>query len=516
MVRNSGAAGAADGSAILAVDDDPVSRRLLEAALERDGHQVVVEESAERALATLERLGAGAFGCLVTDYRMPGLNGVDLRSWVSMQDPAIAAILVTAEGEQKLVEQSLRAGFADFLNKPLSTAQLRKAVNAALEQTAHRREMACLERNVEQVARTQREMLISELRTGLLAAEVFARPKYQAGGDFLSHIQVSANQEVIMLADVSGHDLAAAYVSAYYQGMVRGMLETGVSAAAVFERFNRFLADEWSPGRRDIPVSISACSLEYDRLRERISLLSCGAPEPVYTSPDGRVHRAGIIPGFPLGWFSPNPVECWSRPWEGGQFLLWTDGLADLAERLVVSPLSLAHALLERGGEPEWLAQASDDIMAVRVRRADDSGNGMFHPVFCGRYRPAQAAAIDQLQQYWSNSIRLAAPDLDESTVYDILLASREALANALAYGCRPEEIATLTGAYSPASGIFRVHVCDPGPGHDFDAAAHHADDELADLHRGLMLISKLARRVATARNGAELTLDFQSASKGS
>src|SRR4051812_34540232 len=105
------------GSLVLAVDDDPVARRVLKRLLERDGYEVVVEASAEEAQAAFAARGAAHFGCVVTDYRMPGLNGVDLRAWVWLQDPTISAILVTAEGEQKLVEQSLRAGFADFLNK---------------------------------------------------------------------------------------------------------------------------------------------------------------------------------------------------------------------------------------------------------------------------------------------------------------------------------------------------------------------------------------------------------------
>src|SRR5277367_2099065 len=105
---------------VLAVDDDPVVRHLVTRLLETSGYRVIAEASAEQAQVTFEARGAAAFDCIVTDYQMPGLNGVDLRAWIWLRDAAISAILVTAEGEQKLVEQSLRAGFADFLNKPVS------------------------------------------------------------------------------------------------------------------------------------------------------------------------------------------------------------------------------------------------------------------------------------------------------------------------------------------------------------------------------------------------------------
>jgi anti-sigma regulatory factor (Ser/Thr protein kinase) len=59
-------------------------------------------------------------------------------------------------------------------------------------------------------------------------------------------------------------------------------------------------------------------------------------------------------------------------------------------------------------------------------------------------------------------------------------------------------------------TGLLRIRVSDPGPGHSFDGSAHEGDErELAEDHRGLMLIRALCEHLTSLRNGAELIMDF-------
>jgi len=81
-----------------------------------------------------------------------------------------------------------------------------------------------------------------------------------------------------------------------------------------------------------------------------------------------------------------------------------------------------------------------------------------------------------------------------------------------LLHGCagRPDLQGQLTITVNLAQRTLRTIVSDPGPGHDFSRKPHEAADELADLHRGLNLINRLATRMTSNRNGAELILDFR------
>ena len=122
-------------------------------------------------------------------------------------------------------------------------------------------------------------------------------------------------------------------------------------------------------------------------------------------------------------------------------------------------------------------------------------------------------ATFDSFQAFWQRSLMLAVPELPEAKLHDVLLASREALLNALNHGCGgcADQRASLQIAYPPSRQTLRVRVCDPGPGHDFDLARHEksALKELAEEHRGLVLIHHLASDVSFLRNGASVTMDF-------
>jgi CheY-like chemotaxis protein/anti-sigma regulatory factor (Ser/Thr protein kinase) len=503
------------GALVLVVDDDSVARHLVTRLLEKAGYAVVTESSAESAKAVFESRGAANFECIVTDYQMPGANGVDLVASVRMQDPNIAAILVTAEGEQQLVEQSLRAGFTDFLNKPVSSADLLSAVTRAATATRRMREIADLTRNVEQAGLTQKRLLTSEMHKGLLGTEVYRRPIHQAGGDFFSHIQVSPTDEVILIADVSGHDLSAAYISAYFQGMVRGMLESGQDMNSVLQRFNRFLIEESETQSESGSVSISACGLHFSATSNEVTVVNCGAPLAVFVSPSRGVEGASESPSYPLGWFADNPIVPTRHVFAGGEFIFWTDGLSDLATLMNASPLSLVHGLLAAkpcDPEPSWLARAADDIMAARIQRRGKPED--LHLVLDEAYGPEQESNINELQQYWKNSILAAAcrSELQEecACLYDAMLCAREALLNAIRYGCRAGETARFQVSCRADVGMLRVHVSDPGAGHSFDGSIHDESvPELSDLHRGLMLIRALCGQMVSERNGAELTMDF-------
>ena len=80
--------------AVLVVDDDPVFRMFAELSLERAGFRTISHADGVAARDCIVRLGADAFACVLTDYRMPGIDGMSLIGWIRELDPSLAAVLV--------------------------------------------------------------------------------------------------------------------------------------------------------------------------------------------------------------------------------------------------------------------------------------------------------------------------------------------------------------------------------------------------------------------------------------
>jgi DNA-binding response OmpR family regulator len=107
---------------ILVAEDDPVSRRVLEAVLERMGHVCDVAEDGDRAW---ERLCQGVPDVLITDWMMPGLAGPDLcRKLREVHGDRCHVILLTALSGEAHVRTAIAAGADDFLTNPLDRNQL--------------------------------------------------------------------------------------------------------------------------------------------------------------------------------------------------------------------------------------------------------------------------------------------------------------------------------------------------------------------------------------------------------
>jgi two-component system, NtrC family, response regulator AtoC len=120
-------------SRILVVDDDPASRDLLRRVLATEGHQVVTLGDGREALAELARQRADL---VVSDIRMPDVDGVQLLERMRETVPEIPVILVTAFGDVEGAVEAIRRGAFDYLAKPYDVDAVRHLVRRALAQAA--------------------------------------------------------------------------------------------------------------------------------------------------------------------------------------------------------------------------------------------------------------------------------------------------------------------------------------------------------------------------------------------
>ena len=114
---------------VLVADDDAVSRRLTEAALQKAGHQVLTAENGRQAWEALQQ---ERYDVAVLDWMMPETDGVELCQRIRRQAPEgyLYVILLTAKGQRDDVITGLDAGADDYLVKPLDPDELRARVRA--------------------------------------------------------------------------------------------------------------------------------------------------------------------------------------------------------------------------------------------------------------------------------------------------------------------------------------------------------------------------------------------------
>ncbi|NQT21643.1 MAG: response regulator [Planctomycetes bacterium] len=117
-------------SRILVVDDEPRICRLLAELLTREGHAVDSAFSAEEAIGLLRN---GPYEMLISDLKMPGMDGFELIEKIKNDYPDIAAIMITAYATVETAVQALRHGADDYITKPFDINELKKVVGRTLE-----------------------------------------------------------------------------------------------------------------------------------------------------------------------------------------------------------------------------------------------------------------------------------------------------------------------------------------------------------------------------------------------
>jgi FixJ family two-component response regulator len=114
---------------VLVVDDDAAVRAALKFVLEVEGFRVRLYDSSE---AMLEDPELPTRGCLVVDYRMPRIDGLELVERLRERQVNLPAILISARVNDQLHRLAERSGLAGVLEKPFSDAALVDSIRSAL------------------------------------------------------------------------------------------------------------------------------------------------------------------------------------------------------------------------------------------------------------------------------------------------------------------------------------------------------------------------------------------------
>ena len=118
-------------SLVHVVDDDPAMRDSVGFLLDTAGFEIALYEA---GADLLDRLVAPASGCVLTDIRMPGVDGLELLRRLRGRGHTLPVIMMTGHGDVPLAVEAMKLGACDFIEKPFDDEALLRALQAALEQ----------------------------------------------------------------------------------------------------------------------------------------------------------------------------------------------------------------------------------------------------------------------------------------------------------------------------------------------------------------------------------------------
>lgn len=130
---------------ILVVDDEQVVREGLRRTLEQGGFQVEVFGGGQPAL---ERMQQSEFDLVITDLKMPGMNGFEVLSAIKVLQPEVPVIMITGFAAVESAVEAMKKGAADYLAKPFAPEEITAKVLKALERRAVLLDDACLRKEL--------------------------------------------------------------------------------------------------------------------------------------------------------------------------------------------------------------------------------------------------------------------------------------------------------------------------------------------------------------------------------
>src|SRR5690348_11551435 len=216
--------------AILIVEDEAKLRRLLELNLGEEGFATHAAADAESGL---KLLAAEKIDLIVTDFRLPGMNGLEFLQAAKRVNAAVPVVMMTAYGSVESAVEAMKAGASDYVLKPFSLAELVLVIRKELDSrklrdenrslrealglkykydniVAHSEKMQAVLRLVERVAPTNATLLIGgESGVGKdLIAHAIHQHSQRASGPFIK-INSTAIPETLLESELFGYEKGA-------------------------------------------------------------------------------------------------------------------------------------------------------------------------------------------------------------------------------------------------------------------------------------------------------------------
>lgn len=492
--------------AVLLVEDDRATRVMLAHVLQTAGYAVLEAGDGREALAVLgDPPETERIDLVVSDVRMPGMNGMELARVLREADPGLPVVLLTSFGEKEVIKDALRLGVREFIEKPVDPGFLHETLKRLLAESADRAQPRREAAETVAAVRKAQDTLSAQTWHGW---PIFSHlePCHPAGGDIFRVFTRSRGGCVFILADVTGHSVESSYAVAAFLGTLAACGIDREDYRELFAEMNRAIAQ--SPFC-EIPV----CALLgfWAPHTGRLHIVNAGLPHGwLHRVRRGAVQRLALD-GTPLGLFAEPLVEERAVLLEAGDRLVFgTDGLFDapdrggvrfeaqvdgiIADRAARPPDELPAALCRMARAHQAGAQ-QDDMLAVVLEQPDLA---LESSEVLALHLASTFDAVDRACQKLEEFLgRLARSGACNPERFEVASAVREALLNAVIHGngrAPMRQAGLLCEVLAGGSGL-SVSVFDEGCG--FDPGMQDAHDiPLREGNRGMALMKRFARSV--------------------
>lgn len=199
-----------DRGKVYVIDDDEAMRDSLNFLLDSAGYEVTLFDSALRFLDALPGLG---FGCVVSDVRMPGLDGIGLLKRMKADHSTFPIVIMTGHGDVPLAVEAMKLGAVDFLEKPFEDDRLVGMIEMAIQEAEPAARSEALTQDiaarVASLSPRERQVmngLIAGLSNKLIARDYDISPRtievYRA--NVMTKMQANSLSELVRLAMRAG------------------------------------------------------------------------------------------------------------------------------------------------------------------------------------------------------------------------------------------------------------------------------------------------------------------------
>lgn len=204
---------------ILVVDDDEAVRRSVQKRLEKEGHVVI---AVDNALDGLKMFQAASFDLVISDIRMPQMDGMTFLSHIRELDGALPVIMITGAPSLETAQTAVKQGAYDYILKPVDRDTLLASVGRALEKRHLSLQVEAHKRQLEQRVEVQTRVIRALLQ---MANELNAMESLQ---DVLSsvvegaHRHLRAHRVMVLIGEEDSHLLKYARGTGVFEHRLRG------------------------------------------------------------------------------------------------------------------------------------------------------------------------------------------------------------------------------------------------------------------------------------------------------
>ncbi|MDH3732305.1 MAG: SpoIIE family protein phosphatase [Gemmatimonadota bacterium] len=362
---------------ILVVDDEPDLELLVRQHFRKQTRAGDLAFSfaggGTQALETLE--AEPHIGIVLTDIRMPGMDGLTLLGKMSELDRALKAVVVSAYGDLGNIRTAMNRGAFDFVTKPIDFSDLETTIAKAWSELILLREgreaqrrLSAVQQELDVARRIQDAMLPKSLPDRSdLDVYAFKVPAADVGGDFHDLFVLPDGRVALLVGEVVGTGVAATMLAVMARTLIKAIAPRSDSPVECLAEVGRLLEAE-----RLNALSVTAVLAYVDGETGAVELANAGHVAPYLLSADEAPEPLGKSMSAALGQAGGDFFAGTATLEPGGGLFLYTDGVADTVDSYhsVFSRERLEAVLAECRGE------SAPELVRSVIRELDEFADG--------------------------------------------------------------------------------------------------------------------------------------------